>query len=243
MSSSAGAGCRRAGAPSSRRSTRPPAPRSAPRCSPAPADIDAAVAAARESFDAGVWAGRPAAERAAVLRGAADHLEQLGADAVDLLTRELGCPRWFSERAHVPNPIRHLRYYADLIETRTREETARRRDQPQPGRPRAGRRRRRDHAVERPAQRARASRSAPALAAGCSVVLKPPPETPLTAYLLADALSRGRAARGRAEHAAGRPGGRRAPGAASARWTRSRSPAAPRPGGRSWRLCAERSPG
>lgn len=29
---------------------------------------------------------------------------------------------------------------------------------------------------------------APALAAGCSVVLKPPPETPLTAFLVADAF-------------------------------------------------------
>src|SRR5579863_10116004 len=86
------------------------------------ADVDAAVAAARESFDRGVWSSRPAAERAAVLRGAADHLERLGADAVDLLTRELGCPRWFSERAHVPNPIRHLRYYADLIERDPAEE-------------------------------------------------------------------------------------------------------------------------
>jgi len=34
-----------------------------------------------------------------------------------------------------------------------------------------------------------ALKAAPALAAGCSVVLKPPPETPLTAYLLADALA------------------------------------------------------
>jgi aldehyde dehydrogenase (NAD+) len=68
------------------------------------ADIDAGVAAARESLDSGVWSGRPAAGRAAVLRGAADYLQQLGADAVNLLTRELGCPRWFSERAHVPTP-------------------------------------------------------------------------------------------------------------------------------------------
>jgi hypothetical protein len=30
---------------------------------------------------------------------------------------------------------------------------------------------------------------APALAAGCSMILKPPPETPLTAYLLADAFT------------------------------------------------------
>jgi betaine-aldehyde dehydrogenase len=152
------------------------------------ADVDAAVAAARESFDSGVWSGRPAAERAAVLRGAADHLERLGADAVDLLTRELGCPRWFSERAHVPNPIRHLRYYADLIEADPGEEI--RSDGAN-----------RSLVVREPAGvvgaitpwngplSSPAIKIGPALAAGCSVVLKPPPETPLTAYLLADAFT------------------------------------------------------
>jgi len=152
------------------------------------ADVDAAVAAARDSFDAGVWSGRPPAERAAVLRGAAAYLEQLGADAVDLLTRELGCPRWFSERAHVPNPIRHLRYYADLIEREPLEEV---RDDGT----------NRSLVIREPVGvvgaitpwngplSSPAIKIGPALAAGCSVVLKPPPETPLTAYLLADAFA------------------------------------------------------
>jgi aldehyde dehydrogenase (NAD+) len=152
------------------------------------ADVDAAVGAARKSFDDGGWAGRPVAERAAVLRAAAAHLEQLGADAVDLLTRELGCPRWFSERAHVPNPIRHLRYYADRIEREPGEEI--RADAAN-----------RSLVVREPAGvvgaitpwngplSSPAIKIGPALAAGCSVVLKPPPETPLTAYLLADAFA------------------------------------------------------
>jgi aldehyde dehydrogenase (NAD+) len=151
-------------------------------------DIDAGVAAARDSFDADVWSGRPAAERAAVLRGAAAYLEQLGADAVDLLTRELGCPRWFSERAHVPNPIRHLRYYADLIEREPLEEV---RDDGT----------NRSLVIREPVGvvgaitpwngplSSPAIKIGPALAMGCSVVLKPPPETPLTAYLLADAFA------------------------------------------------------
>jgi aldehyde dehydrogenase (NAD+) len=152
------------------------------------ADIEAAVAAARRSFDAGIWADRPAAERAEVLRLAADYLENLGAAAVDLLTSELGCPRWFAERAHVPNPIRHLRYYAQLIEDENTDEM--RTDGT-------------NHSIvaREPVGvvgaitpwngplSAPALKVAPALAAGCSVVLKPPPETPLTAYLLADALS------------------------------------------------------
>ncbi len=146
------------------------------------------VAAARASFDAGVWADRSPSERATVLRAAADYLEDLGDAAVDLLTRELGCPRWFAQRAHIPNPLRHLRYYAGLIET---EQT----DEPRTDGT--------NHSlvVREPAGvvgaitpwngplSTPALKVAPALAAGCSVVLKPPPETPLTAYLLADALA------------------------------------------------------
>src|SRR6476469_2991690 len=87
-----------------------------------PADVDDAVAVARTSFVSGVWADQAPAARAAVIRVAADHIEQLGDQAVDLLTHELGCPRWFSARAHVPNPIRHLRYYAGLVENEDKDE-------------------------------------------------------------------------------------------------------------------------
>ena len=54
--------------------------------------------------------------------------------------------------------------------------------------PRAGRRGRRHRAVERPAVRRRCPSSRPALLAGCTIVLKPAPETPLDAYLLAELL-------------------------------------------------------
>jgi aldehyde dehydrogenase (NAD+) len=150
-------------------------------------DADRAVDAARASFDAGVWADQPVTERAAVLHAAADYLEKLGADAVDLLTRELGCPRWFAERAHVPKPIQHLRFYADLIASEPLEEV--RTDGTN-----------RSLVVREPVGvvaaitpwngplSSPAIKVGPALAAGCSVVLKPPPETPLTGYLLADAF-------------------------------------------------------
>ena len=153
-----------------------------------------------------------------MLRGAADYLQQLGADAVNLLTRELGCPRWFSERAHVPNPIRHLRYYADLIETDPAEEI--RADGTN-----------RSLVVREPVGvvgaitpwngplSLPAIKIGPALAAGCSVVLKPPPETPLTAYLLAAFTAAGLPGR-RADRPAGRPGGRRPPGPPSASRTK-----------------------
>jgi betaine-aldehyde dehydrogenase len=88
----------------------------------------------------------------------------------------------------VPNPIRHLRYYADLIETDPAEEI--RADGTN-----------RSLVVREPVGvvgaitpwngplSSPAIKIGPALAAGCSVVLKPPPETPLTAYLLADAFA------------------------------------------------------
>jgi aldehyde dehydrogenase (NAD+) len=152
------------------------------------ADIDAAVASARASFNSGVWANTPPEERAAVLHRAADLLEERAPELAKLITSELGCPIWFSERAHVPNPIRHLRYYGTLAKDFAYDE--RRSDGTNTSlvtqvpvgvvaaiTPWNG-------PLSTPSLKV-----APALAAGCSVILKPPPETPLTAYNLADALS------------------------------------------------------
>jgi aldehyde dehydrogenase (NAD+) len=152
------------------------------------ADIDDAVAAARASFDSGVWADASPAERSEVLHRAADHLEKRAADLAVLITSELGCPIWFSEKAHVPNPIRHFRFYADHC-----------RDFPYDERRTDGTNT--SIVTQAPVGVVGAItpwngplstpslKVAPALAAGCSVVLKPPPETPLTAYAMADALT------------------------------------------------------
>ncbi|WP_293787327.1 aldehyde dehydrogenase family protein, partial [uncultured Aeromicrobium sp.] len=80
------------------------------------ADLEQAVDAAREAFDDGRWRDLPGAERAAVMRRAADLLEERAEEIAVVLTAELGCPLWFSQQAHVPNPIRHTRYYAGLAE-------------------------------------------------------------------------------------------------------------------------------
>lgn len=153
-----------------------------------PEDVDRAVDQASAAFATGQWRDTPPRQRAAVLRGAAERIESRRDEAVDILTSELGCPRWFAERAHVPNPIRHLRYYANLIEQQPLEEI--RTDGSL-----------RSLVVQEPAGVVAAItpwngplstptiKVAPALAAGCSVVLKPPRETPLSAYLLADALT------------------------------------------------------
>jgi aldehyde dehydrogenase (NAD+) len=154
----------------------------------APADIGRAVDSARRSFDSRVWQDTPAETRAAVLATAADLLEERSDYLADLITSELGCTRAFSARSHVPNPIRHIRTFADLIRQYQAEEV------------------RSDGAntslvTKQPAGvvaaitpwngplSGPALKIAPALAAGCSVVAKPPPETPLVLHELADALA------------------------------------------------------
>lgn len=151
------------------------------------ADVDAAVAAARASFDSGDWSRATPGERAEVMHKAADHLEKLAPELAVSITSELGCPLWFSEMAHVPNPIRHTRYYADMArefaydETRSDGTNASLVTQEPVGvvgaiTPWNG-------PLSTPSLKI-----TPALAAGCSVVLKPPPETPLTVQAFADAF-------------------------------------------------------
>ena len=59
-----------------------------------------------------------------------------------------------------------------------------------------------------------AAKLAPALLTGCTVVLKPSPESPLDAYLLGGDREGGRAAGGRPVDPPGRPRGQRVPGRA-----------------------------
>src|SRR5262245_28278768 len=61
-----------------------------------PADVDVAVAAARASFDSGVWAGASPRHRSQVLHKAADLLEKRAPELAVSITSELGCPIWFS---------------------------------------------------------------------------------------------------------------------------------------------------
>ncbi|GGO75056.1 aldehyde dehydrogenase [Nocardioides deserti] len=152
------------------------------------ADIDAAVEAARASFDSGAWADAAPEERSEVMHRAADLLEKRATELAVSITSELGCPLWFSEMAHVPNPIRHTRYYAEMA--RSFEYDEYRTDGTN-----------RSLVTQEPVGVVGAItpwngplstpslKLAPSLAAGCSVVLKPPPETPLTAYAFADAFA------------------------------------------------------
>jgi betaine-aldehyde dehydrogenase len=151
-------------------------------------DMDRAVRMARESFESGVWRDQAPADRARVIRDAADRLEKRIPELAKLLTEELGCPIWFSEKAHVPNPVRHLRYYADLIQDKSFDDL--RTDGTNTS-----------LVVEEPVGVVGAItpwngplssptiKVAPALAAGCSVVVKPSTETPLTVMALGEVLA------------------------------------------------------
>ena len=229
-SSSAASGSPRRAPARSTSSPRTPK-RSSAGCPTAPtADIDRAVAAAREAFDHGPWPRMTLAERAAVIGrlaeiyaasagrdgrahhrgdGLADHLLAAGAGAA---------------------AARMLQYYAELGADVPVGGAAARHARAGDRAPRAGRRRRRPIVPWNVPQFVTMSKLAPALLAGCTIVLKPAPETPLDAYLLAEMLDGGRHPDGRRQHRR-RPAARSASTSSATRAsTRSRSPARPRPG-------------
>ncbi|WP_369192226.1 aldehyde dehydrogenase [Streptomyces sp. R08] len=151
-----------------------------------PADIDAAVAAARAALDSGPWGRSTAAERAEAMRRFADAWDKRADLATTLVSRENGMPIGLSRQTNGLGPSGHLRRNADLIEKFPLEA-------PRPSMRGATIVRREPVGVVAaitpwnfPLGLA-LSKLAPALAAGCTVVLKPSPETALDSYLLADA--------------------------------------------------------
>lgn len=149
-------------------------------------DIDRAVAAAREALDNGPWGRTSPEERAEYLRRFADSLERRGAETAELVSRENGMLKDLSVATTVVGSTAMLRSLAELITSRVFESM----------RPsRAGETIVRQGPVGvvgaistwNYPQLAVISKVAPALAAGCTVVVKPPLETALDAYVVADA--------------------------------------------------------
>ena len=144
-----------------------------------PGDIDAAVTAARAAF--GGWAATPPAERARLLTAAADALELRKAEVAQLISAEMGTPLGFSSAVQVGNPITVLRSYAELLTTYAFEEQVKN-----------------SLVVREPIGVVGAitpwnyplhqvvAKVAAALAAGCTVVLKPSEVAPLSAFVLAE---------------------------------------------------------
>jgi phenylacetaldehyde dehydrogenase len=152
------------------------------------ADIDLAVKAARTSFEAGVWHGPSPAWRTRILLAVADLIEKRAAEISELETRNNGMPlalaQWLTNTG--AETFRYFAGWCTKIHGDTSSISA-------PGDFHA-------YTLREPMGVAAlivpwnvpfimaCNKVAVALAAGCSVVLKPAEETPLTALLLGQIL-------------------------------------------------------
>ncbi|GAA4535900.1 aldehyde dehydrogenase [Pseudonocardia xishanensis] len=150
------------------------------------ADIDAAVGAARRALDEGPWGRTTADERAEVMIRFADALAARGEATSTLVTRENGMPIALSTAFNGAAPAGLLQMYAAMVQQTALEEVR----QSQAG---ATLVRREPVGVVGAItpwnypQTLAMMKIAPALAAGCTIVLKPSPETALDSYVFADA--------------------------------------------------------
>jgi 5-carboxymethyl-2-hydroxymuconic-semialdehyde dehydrogenase len=151
-----------------------------------PADIDRAVAAATQAFTQRPWPGAPARERARILNAIADGIEQRAERIAELETFDTGLPI-AQARGQAARAAENFRFFADM--TVTMHEDAYR-SSAQFG-----------YVIRKPAGVAglitpwntpfmlATWKLAPALAAGCTVVLKPAEWTPLSASLLPEIMT------------------------------------------------------
>ncbi|MEU3158512.1 aldehyde dehydrogenase family protein [Streptomyces griseoincarnatus] len=144
-------------------------------------DVDAAVRAARAALPA--WAATPPAERAARLAALRDQLHARGDEIAATVTAELGAPEKLSRTVHAGVPVAVAGSYAELASTYSFEE-------------KIG-----NSAVyHEPVGVVAAitpwnyplhqivAKAAPALAAGCTIVVKPAENTPLVARIFAECV-------------------------------------------------------
>jgi 5-carboxymethyl-2-hydroxymuconic-semialdehyde dehydrogenase len=150
------------------------------------ADVDRAVAAATEAFQAGPWPYLPARERARILTRIADAIEARAARIAELETFDTGLPIT-QARGQAARAAENFRFFADLAVTLHEDAF---RSTAQFG-----------YVLRKPAGVAglitpwntpfmlETWKLAPALAAGCTVVLKPAEWTPLSASLLPEIMT------------------------------------------------------
>jgi acyl-CoA reductase-like NAD-dependent aldehyde dehydrogenase len=151
----------------------------------APADMDRAVAAARRAFDEGPWPRMEVAERVEVLRRLRNRYEARADELAGLISSETGSPYSWSVLGQVWAPIVIWDYFLGMAPEYPWEELRQGMLGPTVVR-------------SEPVGVAAAivawnvpqfitvSKIAPALVAGCTVIVKPSPETALDSYLLAD---------------------------------------------------------
>jgi len=150
-------------------------------------DIDRAVAAAQEAFDHGEWRSYSVEDRAALVASLSVGIKERGPELATLVSREMGSPAAFSELLHVLAPSMIADYYVGLSTMFPFEETRQGLKGP-------------FTVVHQPVGVVGAivpwnapvalsvSKIAPALIAGCTIVLKPSPESALDAMVLTDVL-------------------------------------------------------
>lgn len=154
-------------------------------------DVDIAVSSARAALRSAEWAGLAPADRADLLDRFADELEKTSAARAALTTIQNGAPIAFAHWAEGDGPVGLLRYFTALARATPLEEHRPRVD----GMGTTIVRREPVGVVAaivpwNAPQFLAMTKVAPALAAGCAVVIKPSPETPLDAFELAAAADR-----------------------------------------------------
>jgi aldehyde dehydrogenase (NAD+) len=155
----------------------------------APADMDRAVTAARKAFDDGPWPRMSPADRAEGIKRLSGALQSRSQDLADTISAENGSPKSWSLMGQVFSATMVLDAYANFASSYGWEDH-------------------RQGALGSPVLVRRAPvgvaagvlpwnvplfiaalKLGPAMAAGCPIVLKPAPETPLDGYLLAEAVA------------------------------------------------------
>ena len=76
------------------------------------ADVDRAVAAARQAFEAGPWPALTGAERGNLLWKAADLIDKYADELAELETLDNGKPIRAARHGDLPMAVKHFRYYA-----------------------------------------------------------------------------------------------------------------------------------
>jgi acyl-CoA reductase-like NAD-dependent aldehyde dehydrogenase len=152
------------------------------------ADVDRAVSAARTAFDDALgWSRWEPARRADVLDRLADEYDKRCEQILHVISQQNGMPIAIARQLEATYPPALLRYYAGLVRTASVEDH-------------------RDGTFVKSTivrrspigvvaaiipwnvpQSLTMTKLAPALAAGCTIVIKPSPETVLDAYILAEA--------------------------------------------------------
>ncbi|UUT36218.1 aldehyde dehydrogenase [Microbacterium elymi] len=153
-----------------------------------PEDVDRAVRAAREAFDHGPWPRLSPAERGDWIDRLADELEARAGEIAAFVTDEVGQPISVARFMNGIRPVQHLRYYARLARELMVEQE--RENVDRDGTTLHLRQPLGVAALIVPWNHPQSSTTlklGPALAAGCTVVIKPAAESPLDIFALARA--------------------------------------------------------